>query len=90
MSISDGFASIIGQKYGKKLYKLWRSKKSYVGSGVFFGSALLIGIAVAPSVSIVSLCALAGILTFTEAVLSGGLDNLVLPPIASALLLWVR
>jgi phytol kinase len=90
MSISDGFASIIGQKYGKKQYRLWQSKKSYVGSIVFFGTALLIGLVVAPSVSVLNVCSLAAILTFTEAILSGGLDNLILPPLASALLLWIR
>ena len=36
MSYGDGFASIIGLKYGKKKYKFFSDEKSYVGSIVMF------------------------------------------------------
>lgn len=85
MSLSDGFASVFGQKYGKKKYKLWQGEKSYVGSSVFFITALIIGLTVV-QVPIWAIVGSALVLTLVEACLSGGTDNLVLPPLASGLL----
>lgn len=84
MGISDGLASLVGQKYGTKTYKLWQSKKSYVGSTVFFIATFLIGLLTIPYLgfALVPICAL---LTMAEAGLSGGSDNLVLPPAACLL-----
>jgi phytol kinase len=88
MGISDGLASIVGQKLGKKTYKLWQGKKSYVGSFAFFVATVVIGLLVAPSsVSLAPLLAIGLVLTLVEASLSGGIDNLILPPVASGLLM---
>ena len=88
MGISDGLASIFGQKLGKRTYRLWQGKKSYVGSFVFFVATMLIGLFVThSSIGIVPLLAIGLILTLIEASLSGGIDNLVLPPAASGLLM---
>jgi phytol kinase len=92
MALSDGFASVIGQKYGKTSYKLLAAKKSYVGSITFFITAVLTGIiimfcfsyGVAPTILISTF--LAAVLAITEGSLSGGLDNLILPPLASGLM----
>jgi dolichol kinase len=93
MAVSDGFASVIGQKYGHKTYKLLFSRKSYIGSLTFCISALVIGILalvcsntanLVPAVLVSLLAAI--VLTFVEAILSFGLDNLVLPPLAAFLL----
>jgi phytol kinase len=87
MGISDGLASIVGQRLGLKTYKLWQGKKSYVGSFTFFVSTTLIGILVMPAVGLAPLAAIAILLTLIEACLSGGIDNLILPPIASGLIM---
>ncbi len=93
MAISDGFASVIGQKYGRSSYTLLAGRKSYVGSLTFFVSALAVGLAVMLSFgtallpALVLSTALAGFLTLVEGSLSHGLDNLLLPPMASGLLL---
>lgn len=89
MSLSDGFASVFGQKYGKKRYKLLRGEKSYVGSSVFFTMTLIIGLAVLVQIPVWVIIGSALVLTFAEACLSGGTDNLVLPPLASGLIFGV-
>ncbi len=100
MAVSDGFASIVGQKYGKNTYRLFGAKKSYEGSVVFFVTAVAIGLGVlttltavaAPAAVVISL-GVGLLLTFVEAGLGRGLDNLVVPPLAALLmqivLLWV-
>lgn len=92
MALSDGFASIVGQKFGKRSYRIWASRKTYAGSATFLLLAVLIGLGVqlvadvglgpAAAVSLT----LALILTMTEAAMPYGLDNLVLPPLAAFLL----
>ena len=93
MAISDGFASVIGQKYGKKTYELFNSKKSYIGSSVFLlcsifiGYILLITLTSTNSIDSMLICiACAIILTFVEGSLSFGLDNLFLSPISALLI----
>lgn len=86
MAISDGLASLVGQKYGKKKYKIVNSYKSYVGSITFFVTAVLIGLLFTKSFLLVIL--LSGVLMIIEAVISGGLDNLILPIIGSGLLMY--
>ena len=86
MSLSDGFASVFGQRYGKKKYKLWQGEKSYVGSSVFFIMTLMIGLAVMVQIPVWVIVGSALVLTFAEACLSGGIDNLILPPLASGLI----
>lgn len=93
LGISDGFASVIGQKYGRKTYRIGAAHKSYLGSLVFALSAWLTGIIVlmvfgqAVVLSIALTIPLAVILTLVEASSSSGIDNLILPPLASGLML---
>ncbi|MCX6729821.1 MAG: hypothetical protein NTV95_04270 [Candidatus Saccharibacteria bacterium] len=86
MSLSDGFASVFGQKFSKKKYKLWQGEKSYVGSSTFFIMTLIIGLAVLVQIPVWVIVGSALVLTLAEACLSGGIDNLVLPPLASGLI----
>jgi phytol kinase len=93
MALSDGLASVLGQRYGKQTYKIWASQKSYLGSTVFLVLAILIGLVTLVTLGASYLQAvlfsitLAALLTLGEAALSYGLDNLILPPVAS-FLLW--
>lgn len=87
MALSDGFASVFGEKYGKQKFKLWQGQKSYVGSTVFFITTVVIGLWAVSQLPVWATLSLALILAVTEAALSGGIDNLVLPPLASGLLL---
>lgn len=93
MAISDGLASVIGQKYGKKKYQLFNSKKSYIGSSVFLLCSIFIGYILLITLTTTNLtdsmlisitCAI--ILTLLEGSLSFGLDNLFLSPISALLL----
>lgn len=92
MAIGDGFASIFGQRYGKRKYRLWYSSKSFLGSSVLFGCAFILGFICLQGESIAFLpsllygAAIALGLTLVEAGLSYGLDNLILPLCASLLL----
>jgi phytol kinase len=91
LSISDGLAGLVGQRFGKKTYRI-SSKKSYAGSFAFFISAVLIGLALLPLFGLVFLksfiasLVLAALLTIAEGALPLGLDNLILPPLAALLL----
>lgn len=93
MAISDGLASVIGQKYGKKTYSLFKSKKSYLGSFVFLLTSFFIGYVLLVTLTgtsyidliIISL-ACAVVLTAAEGSLSYGLDNLVISPFSALLL----
>ncbi len=87
VAISDGFASIVGQKLGKEKYTLWRGQKSYIGSLTFFVTALILGIAVSYGTGLLALVIIGLLLTLIEACLSEGLDNLVLTPVGSGLLM---
>lgn len=93
LGISDGSASIIGQKYGKKKYQLFGHKKSYAGSLAFFIATLVIGIIIlahftdmAIGLILVISILLAAFLAMVEACLHKGLDNLIISPFAALLL----
>ena len=91
MALSDGFASVIGLKYGRRLYIIWHSRKSYVGSSMFLIISALLGITIlivnglAFAHAIFAGLVLAGVLTVIEAALPYGLDNLVLPLLGALL-----
>jgi phytol kinase len=88
MSISDGLASVIGQKFGKKKYHVWNGDKSYVGSTTFLISTFVLGIILLPGrtyMEIVAIIVCSMILTLVEAGLAYGFDNLLIPPIAASL-----
>jgi dolichol kinase len=90
MSYGDGFASLIGSKYGKKKYDVYGDKKSYIGSiSMFIFSIILfivalifydlgINLEVFFILIIISLVS-----TIAEMITPRGLDNLSVPFIAS-------
>lgn len=90
MSYGDGFASLIGAKYGKKKYYIYGDQKSYLGSismfafsFVMFNVALLFyGISINPSVLVI-LAIIAISSMIAEMITPRGLDNLSVPFIAS-------
>jgi dolichol kinase len=94
MSYGDGLASLIGIKYGKRKYCVFKDTKSYVGSiAMFVCTFLLLVIAllfyaepVTTWVAVYLLC-MAGVATIVEGVTPLGLDNLSVPFVA-ALMYW--
>lgn len=93
MGFSDGFAGLIGQKYGSKKYKILSHRKSYIGSGIFLVSAwaitslmfLFSGATFSQALLFGGLLGI--ILTGVEASFTNGLDNLMVPLCASGLLI---
>jgi phytol kinase len=94
MSYGDGLASLIGIKYGKRKYCVFKDTKSYVGSiTMFVCTFLLLVIALlfyteplTTRVMAYLLC-MAGVATIVEGVTPLGLDNLSVPFVA-ALMYW--
>jgi dolichol kinase len=94
MSYGDGLASLIGIKYGKRKYCVFKDTKSYVGSiAMFIFTFLLLVIAllfyavpVTPRVTAYLLC-MAGVATVVESVTPLGLDNISVPFVV-ALMYW--
>lgn len=90
LSLADGFAGVVGERFGKHKYHI-TGQKTIEGSAVFFVItflvfAMLLGInnALSPekylSVFIISL-----VLTAVEGILGEGVDNLVVPVAAGLL-----
>ncbi len=94
MSYGDGFASIIGSRYGKKTYKIWDDKKSFIGSFTMFMFTILTiiialiyyGISVDDKIGVLLFITL--FVTYIEAVSPKGLDNLSVPFLAT-FLYWI-
>ena len=94
MSYGDGLASLIGIKYGKQKYTVFRDTKSYIGSlAMFVFTFLLLLLALAfyaePITlrSTVYLLCMAGVVTVVEGITPLGLDNLSVPFVA-AVMYW--
>lgn len=94
MSYGDGFASIIGIKYGKKKYNLFGDEKSYVGSTAMFIFTFILTIIALLYYQITITYIILGYLffiSFISAIVEGltpkGLDNLSVPFVA-VLLYW--
>jgi dolichol kinase len=94
MSYGDGFASVIGVRFGKKKYNVFGDEKSYVGSFAMFVFTFITtiialvyyGIALSSYVIIVLLF-IALIVVVVEGLTPKGLDNLSVP-FVSAFLYW--
>lgn len=86
MGLSDGFAGLIGEKYGKHQVKILNSKKSIEGSLVFLFTTMLLTFLFAPSFGF-HLIFIPLALTLTELLLGYGIDNLVIPILGSSLFL---
>jgi dolichol kinase len=94
MSYGDGFASIIGVKYGKNKYNVFGDEKSYIGStAMFIFTFLTVIIAVyyyqIPLTFFLlgSLVLICFILTIVEGLTPKGIDNLTVPFIG-AFIYW--
>lgn len=89
MSYGDGFASIIGQKYGKKKYNVFGDEKSYAGSLAMFiftfitmiVALLYYGISITFFVILV-LVVIASVAAIVEGLTPKGLDNFTVPFVA--------
>jgi dolichol kinase len=86
MSYGDGFASVIGSKFGLKKYNLFGDEKSYIGSfSMFIFTLLMMIIAIlfyGIEISfylILILCLIALIGAIIEGITPKGLDNLFVP-----------
>jgi dolichol kinase len=86
MSYGDGFASLLGKRFGKKKYRIWSDEKSYLGSTVMFIFSLLMGIVVLIFYNInidysllIYLIILSILVTIIESITPKGLDNLTVP-----------
>lgn len=92
MGMSDSFAGLTGQRWGRRVYRLGTAHKTYVGSATFFATTFVLtggALAVAGSLSASSLIVvpvLAALLTLVEGMSGGGVDNVVLPAAAAGLL----
>ncbi len=84
MSLADGLAAIVGQRYGKaNQYKVFGSVKSVAGTLTFFAVslALLLGYAhySVTDITLIYMVALAAATSLIENVGAYGLDNLLVP-----------
>ncbi len=95
MSYGDGLASLIGIKYGKRQYIVFKDIKSYVGSLAMFVCTFLVFVValvfyaepLTARAGVYLLC-MAGIVTVIEGVTPLGLDNLSVPFVA-AVMYWL-
>jgi len=95
MSYGDGFASLLGVKFSKRKYRIWRDEKSYVGSASMFVftfitiivALLYYGISITQYMLLV-MAFIALVTTIVEALTPKGLDNLSVPFVA-AFLYWI-
>ena len=95
MSYGDGFASIIGIKYGKKKYNIFGDEKSYVGSFamfVFTFITIIVAILFYDISITTNLIMILLFIAFIAAIIEGltpkGFDNLSVPFVA-AFLYWI-
>ena len=90
MSLADGFAAVVGERFGKQSYLVFGHKKSLIGSMTFFLVAigLLIAYTKLADVAIAApiLLVMAAGATFIENFAVKGLDNLVIPVFIALLL----
>lgn len=94
MSYGDGFASLLGVRFGKRQYAIWGDGKTYLGSLAMFVFTLAMillalffyGIPIQDKILI--LVYITVVATFAEAVSPKGLDNITVPFIAP-LIYWI-
>lgn len=91
MSLADGFAGILGVRYGKQSYLVFGHRKSLVGSLSFFivslGILLVFEIMTGTGRSPLFYTGIAALATLIENVGVTGLDNLLVPVLVAGLLL---
>jgi len=92
MSYGDGLASLIGIKYGKRTYTVFKDTKSYVGSiamlvctFLFLIIALVFYAEPVTLRAVAYLLCIAGVATVVEGITPLGLDNLSVPFVVAAM-----
>ena len=95
MVYGDGFAALIGQKFGKVKYTVFGGTKSLEGSLTMFVITTVMSVFVwmvfssigctMPNFNLVYIIAISAIATVCEAFSYGGIDNLTVPAITSIL-----
>lgn len=95
MVYGDGFAALIGQKFGRIKYTVFGGTKSLEGSLTMFVVTSVMSVFVwmvfysigctMPEFSIVNILAISAVATACEAFSYGGIDNLTVPAITSIL-----
>ena len=99
MVYGDGFAALIGQKFGKVKYSIFGGTKSLEGSLTMFVVTSVMSVFVwmvfasigctMPEFNIVYILAISAVATACEAFSYGGIDNLTVPAMTSILYLLV-
>ena len=95
MVYGDGFAALIGQKFGKIKYAVFGGTKSLEGSLTMFVITTVMSVFVwmvftsigypMPEFNLVYIIAISAVATVCEALSYGGIDNLTVPAITSIL-----
>ena len=95
MVYGDGFAALIGQKFGKVKYTVFGGTKSLEGSLTMFVVTTVMSVfvwmvfasigCIMPAFNIVYIIAISAVATVCEAVSYGGIDNLSVPALTSIL-----
>ncbi len=95
MVYGDGFAALIGQKFGKLKYTVFGSQKSVEGSLTMFVITTVMSVFVwmvfasigctMPEFNIVYVIVISAVATVCEALSYGGIDNLTVPAVTSIL-----
>ena len=95
MVYGDGFAALIGQKFGKVKYTIFGGTKSLEGSLTMFVITSVMSVFVwmvftsigctMPEFNIVYIIAISAVATVCEAISYGGIDNLTVPALTSIL-----
>jgi len=95
MSYGDGFASLLGVKYGKKKYKVFGDEKSYIGSAAMFLFTFITTLIAVfyynipfTTLLLVILLFIAFISALIEGITPKGVDNLTVPFVA-AFIYWI-
>ncbi|HZA39903.1 MAG TPA: hypothetical protein VFA00_04680 [Actinomycetota bacterium] len=92
LAIADAAANIFGRRYGRRSYKILSGHKTYAGSATFLFSTIGLGMLVmsalgeVTAITAFAVTAAAAIVTIEEGLLGGGMDNVVLPVTAAAIL----
>ena len=96
MTWGDGFAAVIGQKWGRRLYSIFGNRKSVEGSLAMFAFSFLaitffLALFGPPGLEglVTRSLLLALIATGVEAISGAGLDNILVPLLTSAVALFI-
>ncbi|WP_296797607.1 diacylglycerol/polyprenol kinase family protein [uncultured Methanobrevibacter sp.] len=95
MVYGDGFAALIGQKFGRVKYKVFGGEKSLEGSLTMFVVTTVMSVFVwmvfstigypMPNFNLAAILGISAVATICEALSYGGIDNLTVPALTSIL-----